>query len=193
LLYFVEMKKLLFILFLIPVLAIGQSDFDTRQVSIEATPSVEIKGLELMPYRVFGNRQGFGALPVYTPNLAPVSVSGNDYWQPVDMVQAANQDNNFIDARPTSNNPFAARLNNQFVQPGLQGANKFNVYNNDEYSRVNNSVYQNQTMPYYGNPYYRSSQYGNPYYYNPYYRQSGINLYKNKENKSTISIQVREY
>ncbi|RFN57936.1 hypothetical protein [Marixanthomonas ophiurae] len=187
------MKKLLSILFLIPVLALGQSDFDTRQVSIEAIPSVEIKGLELMPYRLFGDRQGFGALPVYIPNLAPVSVSEKDYWQPVDMVQAATQDNNFIDSRSTNNNPFAARLNNQFAQSGLKRANKFNVYTDDEYSRVNNSVYQNQTMPYFGNPYYRGSQYGNSYYYNPYYRQSGINLYKNKENKSSINIQVRQY
>lgn len=187
------MKKLVFILILLPALAIGQSDFDTRYISIEATPPIEIKGLELMPYKVFGDRQGFGALPNYAPNLAPVTVSGKDYWQPVAMVEASAQNNNFIDSRSAENNPFAARLNNQFAQPGLQGDNRFKVYTDDEYSRVNNSVYKNQTMPYLGNPYYSGSQYGNPYYYNPFYRQSGINLYKNKENKSTISIQVREY
>ncbi|PVW15799.1 hypothetical protein [Marixanthomonas spongiae] len=187
------MKKLVFILLLFPVFGIGQRDFDTRYISIEATPSVEIKGLELMPYKVFGERHQFGALPAYLPNLAPVAVSGKDYWQPVDMFSAATKNNNFIDAKATGDNPFAARLNNQFAQPGLNGNNRFKVYADDEYSRVNNSVYENQTMPYFGNPYYRGSQYGNPYYYTPYYRQSGINLYKNKENKSSIQIQVREY
>ncbi len=185
---FILMKKLVFILFILPVLAIGQSDFDTQYFSIEATPSPEIKSLELVPYKVFGDRQNFGNISVFTPSLAPVSVSTNDYWQPVDMIEASTKDNNFIDSRPTGNNPFAARLNSQFVQPGLQGPNRFKAYSDDEYSRVNNSVYKSQTMPYYGNPYY-----GNPYYYNPYYRQSGINLYKNKDSKSTISIQVREY
>ncbi|HBY67840.1 MAG TPA: hypothetical protein DEG69_08850, partial [Flavobacteriaceae bacterium] len=102
------MKNFAFLLFIFPLLAIGQSDFDIRYFSIEATPSPEIKSLELVPYKIFGDRQNFGNISVFTPNLAPVSVSTNEYWQPVNMVEAASKDNNFIDSRPTGNNPFAA-------------------------------------------------------------------------------------
>ena len=177
------MKKILFLVLLLPALAIAQSDFETQGFRLDAVPSTEIKGLELIPYQPFGSKQTFGNISVSIRQLAPLTFSTNEYWQPVDMYSAANRDNNFIDSKPTEDSPFASQLNNQFAQPGLNGANRFKVYANDEYSRVNNSVFEDQRMPYYGNP----------YYYNPYYRQSSLTLYKNKGNKSTISIQVREY
>jgi len=182
------MKKLLFFLFVFPVLAIGQSDFDTQYFTIEATPSPEIKSLELVPYKMFGEKKEFGNISLSKYTLAPIRFSTNTHWQAVDMVEASNKDNNFIDSNSVENSPFTAQLNNQFAQPGLQGVNKFKVYNDDEFSPVENSVYKDQRMPYFGNPYN-----GNPSYYNPYRRQSNVTLYKNKGTKNTISIHVGEY
>ncbi|WP_223107709.1 hypothetical protein [Marixanthomonas sp. SCSIO 43207] len=183
------MKKFFLLLVLFPVLAVAQSDFETKGFSIDAVPSIEIKGLDLIPYHPFDAKQDFfSSISILVPEIAPVVVSSNEYWQPVDMFSAATKDNNFIDSKATGDNPFTTRLNNQFAKPGFNDANRFKVYADDEYSPVQNSVYKNQSMPYYGNPYY-----GNPYYYNPYYRQSNLTLYRNRGNKSTISIQVNEY
>ncbi len=170
------------------MLAMSQSDFDTQSFTIEATPSPEIKSLELIPFKMFGERQGFGNISLSKYTLAPIHFSTNTHWQPVDMVEASPKDNNFIDSNSIENSPFTAQLNNQFAQPERQEVNKFKVYNDDAFSPVENSVYKDQRMPYFGNPYY-----GNPSYYNPYRRQSNVTLYKNKGKKSTISIHVGEY
>ena len=83
---FMLMKKLLFILSFLPLVAIGQYDFETRYLKIDADVLPEVSGLTELP---FGNNA------VFSNKLPTLQITPENYWQSVDMAAAVAQTQNY--------------------------------------------------------------------------------------------------
>ena len=134
------MKKLaLIILILLPMLATAQFDFDSRYFTINASSLPEAPQFEPMP--TFGKmlslsdsaneKSGSFSLdntPTFAATLSALKMNSSNYWEPVDMMNAANASSN--------------RLKTKWDIAPLQSETYgYTVYSADASSKVKNNVY----------------------------------------------------
>ncbi|WP_432411061.1 hypothetical protein [Rasiella sp. SM2506] len=145
------MKNLLLLLFLFPVLSMGQSDFDSRYFTIEATTKTELPtpALSAFQKKVHTSMYKQSLFSDFTNQ----QVTSQNYWQSVDMVAT------------TENRQPNARVSLERLQSGF-GNSRIYGYQTDGKTRVRNEVYRDQQYysPIYNTygPYYRSNTYS-PY------------------------------
>lgn len=84
------MKKLLFLIFLIPILASAQYDFDTRYFKIDATSLPEIESLTT--FSLIKTTKFSQALPTF-------NMSSENYRVPVNMFDAMTGNQSFVNSK----------------------------------------------------------------------------------------------
>ncbi len=142
------MKYLLTLLLLLPLLCVGQKDFESRYFTIAATTQTELPTPALSAF------QKKVQTSIYKKSMfsdfTNQQVTSQNYWQPVDMVATSE------DRQPNSRVSLE-RLQSGFSRKPIYG------YQSDGKTRVKNEVYRDQQ--YYSpifNPYgsfYRNSDY----------------------------------
>ncbi len=87
------MKKWSFLLLIVPVIAFGQHDFETRHFKIDATSLTAIPEVSSFDLKFDTNA------PFQKKSLSDfLKVTSENYWQPVDMAQVlAQEESTYID------------------------------------------------------------------------------------------------
>ncbi len=145
------MKYLLLILFFLPLLSLGQNDFNTRYFTIEATTQTEL------PTPALSSFQKKVQTSIYKKSMfsdfTNQQVTSQNYWQAVDMVAT------------TENRQPNSRVSLERLQSGFNN-NSVYGYQTDGKTRVRNEVYRDQQYysPIYNlnGSYYRNNNYS-PY------------------------------
>ncbi|GHC58163.1 hypothetical protein SAMN05421855_104144 [Ulvibacter litoralis] len=129
-----EMKKIIcIVVFLLPLLASAQFDFDTRYFTINATslPDVPQINEDFQVKRSPSEKAGTFTLentPTFAATLNAIKISATNYWEPVNMMDAVTVSTNYLDKTlsiaPVDSNRFG-----------------FSGYTSDASSKVKNTVY----------------------------------------------------
>ncbi|RMA58911.1 hypothetical protein BXY75_2293 [Ulvibacter antarcticus] len=131
--YCVMKKQLLLLLMMLPILAIGQYDFDTRYFTINATSLTEAPSFDPILKTLEGSVENsstftLDATPTFAETLNSLRISSTNYWEPVDMMNAVTTTTSYItktlEVEPKDSNRFG-----------------FSGYSADASSKVKNTVY----------------------------------------------------
>ncbi len=144
---------------LLPVLALGQYDMETRYFIMDASslPNTE----ELSSFDIdFGEKRSFQKMHITDFN----KVTSSNYWQAVDMMAALEAEQNLV----TAPNIDLPRLNEKEfgITVSVNGSNSFNGTSRQ---RVRNTVYQESRPVFFCAP--------NAFYFN---RGRGLSLFGNQ-------------
>lgn len=128
------MKKIIcIVVLLLPLLASAQFDFDTRYFTINATslPDVPFIDDTFQITKSSSEKTGtftLASTPTFAATLNAIKISSDNYWQPVDMMNAVTVSTNYVDKTlsiaPVDSNRFG-----------------FSGYTSDASSKVKNTVY----------------------------------------------------
>ncbi len=97
------MKRLLhLLLFLAPLIVLGQYDFDTRYFTINVASLPEAPELDQKWELSTSNDESqrtfiLDNTPTFEATLRSLRISSSNYWEPVDMRNASNTTENYID------------------------------------------------------------------------------------------------
>ena len=126
------MKRIVFILVLFPLLALGQYDMETRYFTMDASSLPDTE--ELSSFDIdFGENRSFQKMHITDFN----KVTSSNYWQAVDMMAALEAEQNLV----TAPNIDLPKLNQKEfgITVSVNGSNSFNGTSR---TRVRNTVYQ---------------------------------------------------
>lgn len=147
---FEAMKRLVYILALLPLAAFGQYDFETRYFTIdaEALPQVEESSALTANYN-------------FTPSsrltLSSFRMNASNYRKPVDMMTALNKQTEFIDKKfdvaPLQQKTFGFSVS-------VSGSNSFDNTSN---TGIRNIAYKEMRSVYFCSPSGNYSAYGRRY------------------------------
>lgn len=130
-------NQLVKIFFLLPFLAFGQYDFETRYFTINSTSLPEapqfdstekFNSLLSNPAEVKSGTFTLDKIPTFAATLRSYRINTSNYWQPVDMMGAVSKSKNYTDS-------------SLMIAPEELKGLRFTVYTADSASKVTNTVY----------------------------------------------------
>lgn len=124
------MKALKFILLFVPVLAIGQYDFENRFVKIDAISLPELDEISNIAFYKSSN--------IFTTKLRTFQMNASNYRQPVDMMTALEGQQQYVDTKFDATPEIKERTFGFSVS--VNGSNSFD--NTTTSGGLRNTVYQ---------------------------------------------------
>ncbi|MEX2349791.1 MAG: hypothetical protein WD554_02835 [Flavobacteriaceae bacterium] len=143
------MKFLLYIFSFCFSLTVSSQDFESRFYTIDDNSLPPLLQLDQSNFVKRFDKVSF------TPTLG---ISSGNYWKPVSMIDALNQQEAYLNRKNEENQPSITAESLGF-QKAIKKDSKIQVEINDPYfarrNRVHNSVYRDASLPFFYNPFYQ--------------------------------------